>query len=133
MAIIDPLTAVLDIGGRLIDRLWPDPAQRDAARLELLRMQQAGELAQIAVNVEEAKSASLFVSGWRPAIGWVCGVACAWNWLGLPMALFLASLLGHPVTGLKPADLSEMWPVLMGMLGLGALRTVEKLNDVARQ
>ena len=65
----DPVTAALDIGGKLIDKLWPDPAQRDAAKLRLLELQQAGELAQISVNQEEAKSSSLFVSGWRPSIG----------------------------------------------------------------
>lgn len=126
MAGIDPITAVLDIGGRLIDRLIPDPAERERARLELLRMQQAGELAQIAVNEAEARSASRFVSGWRPAMGWCCVAACSWNWLGLPVAKLVAELLGHPIT-LGPADLSEMWPVLLGMLGLGGLRTVERL------
>lgn len=75
MAGIEPISAALDIGGKLIDRLWPDPAERDRARLELLRMQQAGELAQISVNTEEARSASLFVSGWRPAVGWCCVAA----------------------------------------------------------
>jgi hypothetical protein len=128
---LDPITAALDIGGKLIDKLWPDPAERDRAKLELLKLQQAGELAQIAVNQEEAKSASVFVAGWRPSIGWVCSAACAWNWIGLPMAKFGLAMAGHPVPGLSPADLSEMMPVLMGMLGLGALRTVEKLNSKA--
>ena len=127
---VDPVTAALDIGGKLIDRLWPDPIQRDAAKLKLLEMQQAGELAQIGVNVEEAKSTSLFVSGWRPGIGWICGAACAWNWVGLSVAKFVLAFAGHPIT-LAPADLTEMMPVLMGMLGLGALRTVEKLNGKA--
>lgn len=130
----DPLTAVLDIGSKVIDRLWPDPIQRDAAKLELFKLQQAGELAQITgqldINKEEAKSSSVFVSGWRPAIGWVCGAACAWNWIGLPMAEFGMAMLGHPLD-LAPADISEMMPVLFGMLGLGALRTAEKVNGVA--
>lgn len=127
---IDPITAALDIGGKLIDRLWPDPTERDRARLELLRMQQAGELAQIAVNTEEARNPSLFVAGWRPAVGWCCALACGWNWLGLPIAKLIAELLGHPIT-LGPADLSEMWPVLLGMLGLGGLRTLERLSGKA--
>ena len=131
---MDPITAVLDIGSKVIDRLWPDPVQRDAAKLELFKLQQAGELAQITgqleINKEEAKSASVFVSGWRPAIGWVCGMACAWNWIGLPIAKFGMMLYGHPIE-LSPADISEMMPVLFGMLGLGALRTAEKVNGVA--
>lgn len=125
----DPVTAALDIGGKLIDKLWPDPAQRDAAKLKLLELQQAGELAQISVNQEEAKSSSLFVSGWRPSIGWVCSVACAWNWIGLPVAKFSVLFLGYAAIDMSPADLSEMMPILLGMLGLGGLRTIEKLNS----
>lgn len=128
---LDPISAALDIGGKVIDRLWPDPTQRAAAQLELLKLQQSGELAQIAVNQEEAKSSSLFVAGWRPAVGWIAGAACAWNWVGLPVAKFAFALLGHPLD-LAPADLSEMMPVLMGMLGLGTLRTAEKFKGVAR-
>lgn len=127
----DPVTAALDIGGKLIDKLWPDPAQRDAAKLRLLELQQAGELAQISVNQEEAKSSSLFVSGWRPSIGWVCSVACAWNWIGLPVAKFAVLFLGYAAIDMSPADLSEMMPILLGMLGLGGLRTIEKLNSKA--
>ncbi len=132
MASIDPITAVLDIGGKVIDRLWPDPAQRDAARLELFKLQQSGELAQIAVNTEEAKNPSVFVSGWRPAIGWVCGAACAWNWIGLPTLKAVLMIFGHPLD-LSPADLGEMMPILMGMLGLGGLRSFEKVKGVAAQ
>lgn len=128
---LDPISAALAIGGQVIDRLWPDPAQRAAAQLELLKLQQSGELAQIAVNTEEAKSASVFVAGWRPAIGWVCGAACAWNWIGLPVAKFGLAVAGHPLD-IAPADLAEMLPLLLGMLGLGALRTVEKTQGVAR-
>lgn len=132
---MDPVTAALDIGGKLIDRLWPDPAQRDAAKLELLRLQQSGDLSvitgQIAINQVEAASPSVFVAGWRPAIGWVCGAACAWNWIGLPMLKAALLLVGGPAVALAPADLSEMLPVLMGMLGLGILRTTEKINRVA--
>jgi len=131
----DPISAALDIGGKLIDRLWPDPAQRDAAKLELLKMQQSGDLAiitgQMEVNKEEAKSASVFVSGWRPFIGWVCGMACAWNWIGLPPVKAGLLITGYSID-LRPADLTEMLPVLMGMLGLGGLRTIEKLNGQAR-
>lgn len=131
---LDPITAVLDIGSKVIDRLWPDPVQRDAAKLELFKLQQAGELAgitgQLEINKEEAKSASLFVSGWRPAIGWICGAACAWNWVGLPIAKMLFVAFDHPIA-LAPADIGEMFPILLGMLGLGGLRTAEKINGVA--
>jgi len=140
---LDPVTALLDIGSRVIDRLWPDPTQAAAAKLELFKLQQSGELAvlaaetdlangQIVVNDKEAQNPSLFVSGWRPFIGWVCGSACAWNWLGLKVALFIAALYGHDIK-LAPADVEEMLPVLLGMLGLGGLRTFEKIQGVSHK
>lgn len=130
----DPVSALLDIGGKVIDRIWPDPVQAATAKLELVKLQQSGELAamvgQLEINKAEAASSSLFVSGWRPFIGWVCGSACAWNWLGLKVALFVAAYFGHDLK-LAPADISEMMPVLLGMLGIGGLRTIEKINGVA--
>lgn len=130
---LDPISAALDIGGKVIDRLWPDPAQAAAAKLELIKLQQSGELAQIAVNTEEAKHPSVFVSGWRPAIGWVCGAACAWNWIGLPVVKTALLVWSGKTLPLAPADLTDMLPVLLGMLGLGGLRTIERLNGVERK
>lgn len=131
---LDPVSALLDIGGKVIDRVWPDPTQAAAAKLELIKLQQSGELqamaGQLEINKVEAANASVFVSGWRPFIGWVCGAACAWNWIGLKVALFVAAYVGHELK-LAPADLSEMMPVLFGMLGIGGLRTIEKINGVA--
>lgn len=138
---MDPITILLGIGSKVIDKIWPDPVQRDAAKLELLKLQQSGELAQltadtnlmieqIKVNQEEAKHTSVFVSGWRPGVGWICVAACGWNWIGLPIVKLGLEIYGHPIN-LSPADLTEMLPVLMGMLGLGGLRTIEKLNGRA--
>jgi hypothetical protein len=138
---MDPITILMGLGSKVIDRLWPDPAERDAAKLELLKMQQSGDLAQltaetslmieqIKVNAAEAQHASVFVSGWRPGVGWVCVAACGWNWIGLPIAKVIAVILGHPIN-LASADLTEMLPILMGMLGLGGLRTIEKLQGRA--
>jgi hypothetical protein len=134
MAVIDPISAALGIGGKLIDRLWPDPAQGAAAKLELLKLQASGELAalagQIEINKIEAASSSLFVAGWRPGVGWVCSAACAWNWIGLPIAKLVCEVLGHPLA-LAPADLTEMLPVLMALLGMSSLRSLDKFNKVA--
>jgi len=138
---MDPITILMGLGSKVIDRLWPDPAERDAAKLELLKMQQSGDLAQltaetslmieqIKVNAAEAQHPSLLVSGWRPGLGWVCVAACGWNWIGLPIAKVIAVILGHPIN-LESADLTEMLPILMGMLGLGGLRTIEKLQGRA--
>jgi hypothetical protein len=131
---LDPISAILNIGSKVIDRLWPDPTQAAAAKLELFKLQQSGELQQIMgqleINKVEAANASVFVSGWRPFIGWICGAACAWNWIGISVAKTIAAFAHYDIN-LSPADLSEMLPVLMGMLGLGALRTVEKIQGVA--
>lgn len=130
---LDPVTALLDIGGKVIDKIWPDPVQANAAKLELFRLQQSGELAQmtgqLSVNQEEAKSSSIFIAGWRPFVGWVCGVAFANNFVVGPLAMFIARLVGNPVD-FPTLALSEMMPVLLGMLGLGAYRTYEKRTGV---
>lgn len=126
---LDPLTAAIDAGKVIIDKIWPDKTEEEKQRL-------AGIIAlvqgQMAVNQVEAANPSVFVSGWRPFIGWVCGLACAWNWIGLPLAKIAATYVGHPIA-MSPADLYEMMPVLMGMLGLGALRSFEKVKGVAAQ
>lgn len=131
---IDPVSMLLEVGNKVIDRLWPDPAQAASAKLELIKLQQSGDLAvmvgQMEINKTEAASSSILVSGWRPMIGWVCGAACAWNWIGLPIAKAVLIFIGHPIN-VSPADISEMMPILMGMLGLGGLRTVEKVQGVA--
>ena len=138
---MDPITILMGLGSKVIEKIWPDPVQRDAAKLELLKLQQSGELAQltadtnlmieqIKVNQAEAANPSLFVSGWRPGVGWICVAACGWNWIGLPVVKLGLEIYGHPIT-LSPADLTEMLPVLMGMLGLGGLRTIEKLQGCA--
>lgn len=133
---MDPITILLGIGSKVIDKIWPDENQSNAAKLELMKMQLSGELAQMTsqleINKVEAANPSVFVSGWRPAIGWICGIACGWNWVGLPVVKTVAIFAGLSLS-LSPADLSEMLPVLMGMLGLGGLRTMEKLSGVDRK
>ena len=130
----------------LIERFFPDPEKKAEAQRALLQMQQNGELALLAsetdlaklqtqTNVEEAKHANIFVSGWRPAVGWCCAVAFAYSYVILPFAQFVVFTFG--TTGMAEQlalapklELSEMLPVLFGMLGLGGLRTVEKVKNV---
>lgn len=123
----DPITAVSNLAGTVIGKLWPDKSAQEQAQLAAAVALVQGQLA---INAAEAASPSVLVAGWRPAIGWVCGAACAWNWLGLPIAKLAGEVLGHPLA-LGPADLAEMWPLLLGMLGIGGLRTVEKIKGVA--
>lgn len=131
---LDPVSIILDIGSKVIDRIWPDPAAAASAKLELFKMQQSGELAamtgQLDVNKIEAASASVFVSGWRPFVGWVCGSGLAIQYIVAPMVTWLATLAGHPVV-FPNLDMGTLITLLGGLLGMGALRTVEKLNGVA--
>jgi hypothetical protein len=131
---LDPVSALLDIGGKVLDRVLPDPAQQAAAKLELLKLQQNGELAQITgqmeINKVEAASSSIFVSGCRPGIGWVCGAGFAVQFVIGPLAEWGSALAGHPVK-FPQMDTGTMMPLLLGMLGLGGLRTAEKLQDKA--
>ena len=127
MTDITGVGAVADFATNIINKIWPDKSEQEKQQLAGVLQIISG---QIATNQEEAKSPSIFVSGWRPFIGWVCSAACAWNWIGLKIALFIAAYLGHNLN-IQPADVSEMMPVLLGMLGLGGLRTAEKINGVA--
>jgi hypothetical protein len=131
---LDPVSALFEVGSKVLDRVLPDPAQQAAAKLELMKLQQNGELAQITgqmgINKVEAASSSLFVSGWRPSIGWVCGAGFAVQFVIGPLAEWGAALAGHPVK-FPQMDTGTMMPLLLGMLGLGGLRTAEKLADKA--
>lgn len=105
-----------------------DKAAELKSRIETLASEQAHaiDIAQIEVNKIEASSKSLFVAGWRPFIGWTCGVAMGFNYLVVPVA----GAAGYDITAL---DTTTMFPVLLGLLGLGSLRTYEKTQGVARE
>jgi len=138
------LGGLFDVAKSIIGRIWPDPAQQAEAQMRLLQLQQTGELArlaadtdlaklQIQTNIEEAKSGSLFIAGWRPFVGWTCGIAFAYAYVLLPFLQFLAFAFGSAemvkqLALLPELDLAGMLPVLFGMLGLGALRSFEKIN-----
>ncbi|HEX2113149.1 MAG TPA: 3TM-type holin [Alphaproteobacteria bacterium] len=115
----------------LLEPLIPDPAAREKAVQSILGMLMDADKGQMAVNAEEAKSANLFVAGWRPAIGWTCAAALCFEFLISPLAQWGGFMVGHPIP--KPPTLSEhLWELLTGMLGLGALRSLEKIKKAAR-
>ena len=125
----------------VIGKIWPDPAAQAEAQLKLAMMVQTGDLAklaaetdlvkaQIGVNNTEATTGSLYIAGWRPFIGWICGSALAYKFVCAPLLMALLAFYGHPVQ-LPVLDFSEMMTVLLGMLGLGGMRTFEKLKGVA--
>lgn len=126
---ITGIGAVSDLIGTVVNKIWPDKSESDKQQLAAAVMIVQGQLD---INKAEATSPSVFVSGWRPAIGWVCGAACAWNWIGLPMAKAALILAGNQLD-MAPADLTEMLPILLGMLGLAGMRMNEKIKGVAAQ
>jgi len=142
---MDPLSLIGGLSGlfgKVVDKIWPDPAQAAAAKLALMEAQQRGDLAeldaemklalaQLDVNKTEAANANVFVSGWRPFVGWVCGAAFAWAFVVSPFVTWIAWLAGKDIGHVPVLDLSQMTPVLIGMLGLGTLRTYERSKGVA--
>lgn len=131
---ITGIGSIADLAKSVINKIWPDKSEQEKQQMAiaLTAMQNEMSLAQgqMDTNKIEAANPSLFVSGWRPFVGWVCGSACAWNWVGLPVAKAVCGFF-HYELPVQPADLTQMLPLLMGMLGMGALRTYEKLNNVA--
>jgi len=141
-----PGEALLETGRWLIDRIFPDKLAQEKERLameaELRRfvdenerkwfeLAQQSDKYQTDTNTIEAASSDPFVSRWRPFIGWVCGVAFAFKYVLAPV---LSSALPAAGIAFVPpvVDMAEMLPVLLGMLGLGAFRTYEKVKQVTR-
>ena len=138
---ITGLGSAFDFVSNIIDKIFPDKDKADQVKLDMLKLQQAGEFkvadqafdlakGQLAVNAEEAKNPNLFVSGWRPAVGWVCVSAYAFNYLLLPLLNWGAKLLDANAPLILALETGELTTLLFGMLGIGTLRTVEKLKKV---
>ena len=127
--LIGPITSLLD---KFIED--KDQKARLAHDVATMAQKHAQELAkaQLDVNKVEAAHKSMFVAGWRPAVGWVCCLGLASNYLFIPMANFVLVISNSGVT-VPSLDLSGMMPVLMGMLGLGAMRSYEKTKGVSRE
>lgn len=134
------LGSLFNLGTSLIDKLVPDKGEAAKMKLKMFELQQAGELkvlevesglikAQIDVNAEEAKHESVFVAGWRPSIGWVCSATLATNYMFVPFLAWVSPMLS--VAPPSRLDLGELMPILVGILGLGGLRTHEKVKGVA--
>lgn len=134
------IAAFIPLIGTLVDKLFPDPQAAADAKVKVMEMAQRGELAQleaevklltgqIDVNKVEASHQSVFVSGWRPATGWVCAAAFAYKFVLAPAGAFTMAAIGHPID-LPVLDFTEMSTILLGMLGLGSLRTLEKVKGV---
>ena len=131
------LGPILELGKGLINRFFPDPAQAAAAQLELLKMAQSGELAQLAadteitkaqitVNQAEASSGNVYASSWRPTVGYTCVAGLIYTFLLQPLLPWLASLFGADVPPLPVLDTNVLMTLLLGMLGIGGMRSYDK-------
>lgn len=131
---------IFDIIKDALGRVLPDPeakAKAQAAAMDLIasgtyaeKAQQAINLAQIDVNKADASSSRWWQAGWRPFIGWTCGGALFCQYIVGPFMPWLGAVIGHPMPELPRLD-DQLWQLLAGMLGLGALRTVEKVKGAA--
>ena len=128
------LGPILEVGKTLLDRFVPDPEKKQAAEMELVRMAADGELkqviAQLEINAREATHASVFVAGWRPFFGWAGGFGFLYATIGQPLLAWAAQIKGWPVPPSLNLDL--LWVVITGMLGIGGLRSVEKIKGVTK-
>ena len=128
-ALIGPVTG-------LLDKFIEDKDQKNKLAHEIATMSEkhAQELAkgQLEVNKAEASHRSAWVAGWRPFIGWVCGVALAWHFVLSPVIIFLAAWFNVALPALPEFDMGSLMTVLMGMLGLGGLRTFEKHKGLTK-
>jgi hypothetical protein len=123
--------SVLDIGSKILDRVIPDTNARAQAKEELSKAinDQDFQIAieQIKINAIEAQSDSFFKSGWRPSVGWICSIAFGLHFVILPIFNYVLMLCGQqPI--LVPFQMDTLLTVLLGLLGMGTLRTVEKMK-----
>jgi roadblock/LC7 domain-containing protein len=129
------VTALLPALGTLIDRLIPDRAAAEKAKAEmeaeLIRASNEAAMAQVEVNKIEAGHSSVFVAGWRPSIGWVCAAGLAWAFVVAPVASWALLVMGVKAE-LPAIEFDHLFELVLAMLGIGGLRTFEKLRGVAR-
>ena len=120
----------------LLDKFVEDADQKAKLAHEIATMSQrhAQELAlaQINVNAAEAASGSLFKGGWRPFIGWTCGLAFFYHFVGQPLAIFTLTVSGMEIPALPEFEMGTLLTVLGGMLGIGGLRTYEKQKGLTQ-
>ena len=124
---IDPITAGLSLVSDVVNKVWPDKTEQEKAQMAAAVALLQG---QMEINKVEAASPNVFTSGWRPAIGWVCGLAMAYTYIGYPLLLW-ATAVWWP--GVKPPVLvtdGVLTELLCALLGMSSLRTYEKTRGV---
>jgi hypothetical protein len=125
---IDPITAGLSLAETVVSKIWPDKTEQEKAQMAAAVALLQG---QMEINKVEAASPNIFTSGWRPAIGWVCGLAMAYTYIGYPLLLWATAIWWPAV---KPPVLvtdGVLTELLCALLGMSSLRTYEKTRGVA--
>lgn len=132
---LNPLGPIFDLGKTIIERVVPDKAAQAEALSKLQEMQLSGDLAaltaQTDINKIEAASPHLFIAGWRPFIGWCCGCGLAIQFIVAPLFEWGSALCGHP-TKMPALDMGTLMTLLLALLGMGSMRTVEKIQGAAK-
>ena len=107
------------------------PEKKADIQTKLLELEFIAQEAQTKINIEEAKNPNLFIAGWRPAVGWICAFALGWAFILLPTFVWISQMAG---SGVKPPTLqtAELITLLLGMLGIGGLRTFEKYSGTEK-
>ena len=128
------IAPIFELGKSMLERWFPDPEKKAQAEREFMLLMQEQDfrkvIAQLQVNAAEAASPHMFVAGWRPAVGWCCAIGFLWATIGQPVLSWVATAKGWPA---PPAiDTEILLYVLGGMLGLGGLRSVEKIKGAAK-
>jgi hypothetical protein len=130
------LNSLIGPATNLLDKFIEDKDQKAKLAHELAtmadKMAHEQNLAQIAVNKEEAASGSIFKGGWRPFIGWVCGIAFFYHFVLNPIILFVIAIIGIEIPSLPEFQMNTLLTVLGGMLGIGSLRTYEKQKGLTK-
>jgi len=120
----------------LLDKVIEDKDQKAQLAHEIATMSdnhaQQALMGQLEINKAEAASGSIFKGGWRPFIGWVCGVAFAYHFVLQPLIVFGVTAAGVDIPELPEFDMGSLMTVMMGMLGLGGMRSIEKLKKIEK-
>ena len=128
-SLIGPVTGILD-------KVIPDSDMKAKLAHEIATMSdnhaQQALLAQLEINKAEAASGSLFKGGWRPFVGWICGFALLYHFILCPLIIFVVTLSGAAIPPLPEFDMGSLMTVLLGMLGIGGLRTFEKQKGLTK-
>mgnify|MGYP003108419411 FL=1 len=130
------LTSLVGPVTGLLDKFIEDKDQKAKLAHELATMAdkhaQEAMLAQLEINKAEAASGSLFKGGWRPFVGWTCGIAFAYHFVFQPLLIFIFAYIGLETPDLPQFDVGTLLPVLGGMLGIGGLRSYEKTKGLTK-